>query len=827
MPQFYRPRAPLFYNECLRLSKAHDTPFSVDRISSSMLKTSKIKVDDKLLELISADSLRVNRFGLYVTVAAIVFILILCTTSLWFIDDESRKLEVSAQTALNQSIARQFEERSLALAHSLDAPAHRFYQTEDCEAFSVVFALHPALREVILAQPDGSVRAACRGHLYSEMTPRAVGTSIADQHATQDAVAFSIMSEHPVFSEPYIRQHRMTAYADLVIPISTGESVIASLSLTRLLRDLAGESNLQAGYRLDILVDGKSFPPSLYAPIPEGSVSVETQLSPLPYNISFVTTNTTPKTFLVDSTPAKTIIVLALGLLFTLTLLLRYQLRQIRSETELRARVAIQKTFNDSITDGLLVVGLTSRVLFSNTAFDKLFGYKEESPVGLSVREAIGVSVGDPDPQRFHEGKVVELEYRARRRDGSEFDCHVSVIPLKPIEGRKKSTGWLVALRDVTEQRRARLALATEHERTVLIIESMNAAVSVVHLEENNNELLYANALYCKYWGQSVEGHIRIRDLFNQASAVGHTAEIHDKKNGRWLSVTRSVLPWPGKGASEMLAVTDITDRKEVENLMQVQAKAAESASHLITMGEMASSLAHELNQPLAAVQNYASATLTMMQKGRTSEDRVAEALTKIINQTQRAAYIIRRIRGFAKAKGGEANIASVTVDKIVAATMELALIQAKRFGMKIKVSILCPGHELVCDAVMIEQVLLNLLKNAMEASQETDSETVEFNVNANETQTIFEVADHGCGMPVEPDKVFTPFFTTKVTGMGIGLNICRSVVESHRGRIVISENTGGGTIIRVLLPNSTFASTETSGKTGENSGTAADSNSL
>ena len=429
-----------------------------------MLKTSKIKVDDKLLELISADSLRVNRFGLYVTVAAIVFILILCTTSLWFIDDESRKLEVSAQTALNQSIARQFEERSLALAHSLDAPAHRFYQTEDCEAFSVVFALHPALREVILAQPDGSVRAACRGHLYSEMTPRAVGTSIADQHATQDAVAFSIMSEHPVFSEPYIRQHRMTAYADLVIPISTGESVIASLSLTRLLRDLAGESNLQAGYRLDILVDGKSFPPSLYAPIPEGSVSVETQLSPLPYNISFVTTNTTPKTFLVDSTPAKTIIVLALGLLFTLTLLLRYQLRQIRSETELRARVAIQKTFNDSITDGLLVVGLTSRVLFSNTAFDKLFGYKEESPVGLSVREAIGVSVGDPDPQRFHEGKVVELEYRARRRDGSEFDCHVSVIPLKPIEGRKNSTGWLVALRDVTEQRRARLALATEHE---------------------------------------------------------------------------------------------------------------------------------------------------------------------------------------------------------------------------------------------------------------------------------------------------------------------------------------------------------------------------
>lgn len=214
-----------------------------------------------------------------------------------------------------------------------------------------------------------------------------------------------------------------------------------------------------------------------------------------------------------------------------------------------------------------------------------------------------------------------------------------------------------------------------------------------------------------------------------------------------------------------------------------------------------------------------------MMQKGRTSEDRVAEAFTKIINQTQRAAYIIRRIRSFAKAKGGEANITTVTVDKIVAATMELALIQAKRFGMKIKVCVLCPGHELVCDAVMIEQVLLNLLKNAMEASQETDSETVEFTVTATDTQTIFEVADHGCGMPVEPDKVFTPFFTTKVTGMGIGLNICRSVVESHRGRIVISENAGGGTIFRVLLPNSSFSSAETAQQSGD-SGTATDSNS-
>lgn len=772
-----------------------------------MLKTSKIQVDDKLLELTSAGSLRVNRYGLYVTVAAIVFILFLCTASLWIIDDENKKLQVSAQTAVNQAIARQFEERALALAHSLDAPARKFFRDEDCEVFSVVFALHPTLREVVLTQSDGSVRAACRGRLYSEMEPRAAGTSIAQDGATLQAVAFSQASGHPVFSEPYLRNVSIPIYADLVIPQASGESIIATFSLTQLMRNLVRDNDLHTHLRLDVLVDGESFPPSLYAPIPEGCVSVKTQLSPLPYNVAFLTTNTTAGHFLADSTPAQAIVVLALGLLFTLAILLRYQIRQAHTEAELRARVAIQRTFNESITDSLLVVGLSGRVLYSNAAFDQLFGFINESPVGMTAEQATGVAL---DMHHREDGQMVrahEVEHSVHRRDGARFDCSISVTPLNPVEGSTRSMGWLVSIRDITEQRRARLALATEYERTVLMIESMNAAVSVVHLEKNQNELLYANALYTKDWGQSVEGHLHVRALFNQASVVGHTAEIHDKKSGRWISVTRSILPWPGKGLSEMLAVTDITNRKEVENLMQVQAKAAESASTLITMGEMASSLAHELNQPLAAVQNYASATLTMMQKGRSSDKTVSEALTKIINQTQRAAYIIRRIRSFAKAKGGEGSFVETTVEKIVNGAMELALIQAKHFGMTIHVSIDDPGHSIVCDVVMIEQVLLNLLKNAMEASQETDSDTVEFNVHCDERQTVFEVADHGCGMPAESEKVFTPFFTTKASGMGIGLNICRSVVESHRGRIIITPNAGGGTIIRVLLPNSAFAS--------------------
>lgn len=775
-----------------------------------MNQPGKLKVDDTLLELIRGSRLPVSRYGLYVTIASIVFVLILCAVSLRVINSDTKKFEASAQTAVNQFMSRQYEKRTLALAHSLDAPSAKFYLDQNCDAFSVVFTLYPALREVVITRKDGTVRAACRGRLYSEIPLRTLGTTITDQKEAVSAISFAQASSHPVFSEPYTRGQLNTAYVDLIIPQILGENVIATVSLTRQLRDLAAQIDFETGYRLHILLDGKIFPAETDMPIPSGSSVIESQLSPLPYNVSFLTVNTAPSDFPFGSAPARTIISLAVGLLVALLLLLRYQLRQVRSASEMSARIAIQRTFNDSITDALLVVGLNSQVLYANAAFEKLFGWRIGSPVGRMVLEAAGMQVDAVHFGNFGARLYLEHEYKAHRLDGSTFDCHAIVTPLKPIEEGARSMGWLVTLRDVTEQNRARIALATEHQRTVLMIESMNAAVSVVHLEEAGDELLYANAAYTRICGDSVRCHMRMQKLFEEAQPVGHTAEIHDDETGRWLSVTRSVLPWPGKGLSEMLAVTDITERKEVEHRMQMQTKAAERASNLITMGEMASSLAHEINQPLAAVQNYAAAALTMIQKGRMDENRAAEALNKIVNQTQRAAYIIRRIRSFAKSKEGEANITATPVGKLVAAAMELALMQAKLMGMTIEVRVDNADHVLVCDAVMIEQVLINLLKNGMEASLETASRSVSLTVTTDEAQTVFEVADHGCGLSGTADKVFSPFFSTKATGMGIGLNICRSVVESHRGRMQFLPNEGGGTLVRVLLPNSGFAEPDT-----------------
>ena len=282
-----------------------------------------------------------------------------------------------------------------------------------------------------------------------------------------------------------------------------------------------------------------------------------------------------------------------------------------------------------------------------------------------------------------------------------------------------------------------------------------------------------------------------------------------------------------GGRQAELLTIQDVTVKKEHEELLEQQMKNAEQVSRLMTMGELASSLAHELNQPLAAVQNYASATLTMLKAGKLTAAGVETGLNKIINQTQRAAQIIRRIRGFAK-RGDVARV-QTRVSRIVDETLELALMQAKKYAMTIEVDVHDGDEVLVCDPVLIEQVLINLLKNAMEASLSGNSRTVYFTVRREKKTICFYVADHGRGIDAESAKrVFDPFFSTKPTGMGIGLNICRSIVENHHGRLTFEPNAGGGTIFKLSLSAAAPAegdSTQQSGQASSSQTTSTQTN--
>jgi two-component system, LuxR family, sensor kinase FixL len=247
--------------------------------------------------------------------------------------------------------------------------------------------------------------------------------------------------------------------------------------------------------------------------------------------------------------------------------------------------------------------------------------------------------------------------------------------------------------------------------------------------------------------------------------------------------------------------VRDLSERQEHEHrLHELQAELLH-ISRLSTMGEMASALAHELNQPLAAVANYLQGSRRLLQNiSDECASVIAEALDKAAEQAIRAGEVIQRLRDFVARGETERRIESIK--KLIEETGALALVGAKEKSVRVNFQ-LDPSIDLVfVDKVQIQQVLLNLMRNALEAMENSDRrELVVATTPAGDGMIAVDVADTGCG--VSPDiasQLFRPFITTKRQGMGIGLSISRTIIESHEGQITAKANPNGGMIFRFTL---------------------------
>ena len=260
-----------------------------------------------------------------------------------------------------------------------------------------------------------------------------------------------------------------------------------------------------------------------------------------------------------------------------------------------------------------------------------------------------------------------------------------------------------------------------------------------------------------------------------------------------------------GNHSGWMASVVDVTARKRAEDLARQQQEKLQATSRLVTMGEMASSLAHELNQPLAAITSYTAGCLNRLESGAFSSAEFKEALGKLAVQAQRAGRIIRRVHDFVRKS--EPKLAPCNLVEIIDDSIGLMESTSKLVNVRITREIELYPRELMGDRVMLEQVLLNLLRNAIEAmsgsgvGQERRVLTVRL-VQPDDQQVQIHVVDRGSGIPREiRESLFTPFFTTKASGMGMGLNICRSIIEFHRGRLWFEENPEGGTVFIISLP--------------------------
>jgi two-component system, LuxR family, sensor kinase FixL len=247
--------------------------------------------------------------------------------------------------------------------------------------------------------------------------------------------------------------------------------------------------------------------------------------------------------------------------------------------------------------------------------------------------------------------------------------------------------------------------------------------------------------------------------------------------------------------------VRDLSERQKTETRLQELQTELVHVSRLTAMGEMASSLAHELNQPLSAIANYMKGSRRLLEES--SDERsalVREAMDKAAEQAMRAGQIIRRLRDFVAR--GETDRQIESVSKLVEEASALALVGAKELGVRVRFNLDRRSDLVLADKVQIQQVLLNLVRNAIDAMSNSERrELLVVTTPAADGMVEIQVADTGPGISDEvAAQLFQPFFTTKPHGLGVGLSICRTIVDAHGGQIGTRSNPGGGSVFHFTL---------------------------
>ncbi len=252
-----------------------------------------------------------------------------------------------------------------------------------------------------------------------------------------------------------------------------------------------------------------------------------------------------------------------------------------------------------------------------------------------------------------------------------------------------------------------------------------------------------------------------------------------------------------------MSAFLDIGEQRRIEELSRASQERLQATARLATVGEMASLLSHELNQPLSAIASYATGSLNLLESG--SVDGIEVAMRRIAQQAERAGKVIKSVHDFVRRRDQARE--PVAPQALIEAVMPLVGLQARKLGVTVLTRLPEDLPPMVCDRTMVEQVLLNLARNAMQAMDEAHvpRPTLTIQVRragAGEAWLEFSVADGGPGIaPGVREQLFTPFFTTKAEGMGLGLSLCRTVVEQHGGRLDFEPNQPQGTVFRFTLP--------------------------
>ncbi|WP_051710655.1 PAS domain-containing sensor histidine kinase [Andreprevotia chitinilytica] len=496
---------------------------------------------------------------------------------------------------------------------------------------------------------------------------------------------------------------------------------------------------------------------------------------------------------------------LSIAMLLTTRALKTHIRQHAEAEVQLRGETALREAMENSLVTGLEALDLHGKVIYVNRAFCDMVGYDEHEllnkiqpmpywpPEELERCQAASDAIlaGRLDPNGF--------SVRYMRRNGERFDVRLYASRL--IDGEGNHIGWMASLYDITEIRRERQALQASHERFVTVLNGLDAAVAVS--DAASGELLMSNHQFDRAFGlPDWRGRCCIVPFVPRRAEPPVDAEWYDSYREHWYQIKSRQSVWVDGSAVWLEIATDITALKTAAARERRQNEALQQTARLISMGEMASSLAHELNQPLGAIASYASGCRNILASPTPNTSQLSQAIEKMGEQAKRAGQIIRGIREFVQRRAPHRK--RCEINALLDTVLNLLGHEVTRRGVEVSFREDDDLPALYADPVMLEQVIFNLIKNALEAMEDTPPARRMLAIDLARDGNLLRVtiADRGAGIaPEQLEQLFKPFFTTKDAGMGMGLNICRSIIEHHQGRLWVEANAGGGSRFIFTVP--------------------------
>lgn len=421
--------------------------------------------------------------------------------------------------------------------------------------------------------------------------------------------------------------------------------------------------------------------------------------------------------------------------------------------------------------------------------------------------------------ERLAAGDATEAvtEHRWRVKSG-EYRC-LSVSGKVVRDPAGKPSAIVGVCRDISEQRQAELALRESEKRYRLLHETQRDGFVMVSMDGRISE---SNELYQKMLGYTAEElrQITYLDLtperwHNLEAEIVQTqvlprgySDVYEKeyrrKDGTVFPVElRSVLSRDEAGNPDAMwaIVRDVTQRKAAEARVRSLTEELMHVGRVTELSQVSAGIAHELNQPLAAMMNYSAVAKRLIaNKDEVSIKGAHSVIAKAGEQAERAAEIIRRMRDFVEKR--ETHRQAGAINAIIKDAVALGLIGAKADGLETHFEMSPDLPDVLVDRVQIQQVLVNLLRNAVDAMRQSPTRELTLSTSHREGGVEVAVSDTGCGIPEHMwPMLFQPFVTTKPGGMGIGLAISQSIIEAHNGSITAEANPGGGTVFRFTLP--------------------------